>query len=152
MTNRRKFLSYSLALPALALGARPALADVPEFFNAEGYAATGFDVVAYFTQGEPIEGNSDFSLKWKGTVWRFASRENMAMFEADAWKYAPQYGGYCAFAMAKGAIARSVPAAWTVYEDKLYLNQSKLVRALWKRDIPGMVRDADQVWPDILIG
>jgi hypothetical protein len=152
MITRRTFLAYGLSLPVLGLATAPAMADIPEFFKAEGYAATGFDVVAYFTQGKPIEGNSNFSLKWKGTVWRFASAENMASFEADAWKYAPQYGGYCAFAMAKGAIARSVPDAWTVYEDKLYLNQSKLVRVLWKRDIPSMVRDADQVWPAILQG
>ena len=152
MTSRREFLSFALSLPVLGLSLRPAMADIPEFFKAEGYGATGFDVVAYFTEGRPREGKSVFMLRWKGADWRFASAANMAMFEADAWRYAPQYGGYCAFAMAKGVIARSVPGAWTVYENKLYLNQSKMVRALWKRDIEGMVRDADQVWPEILMG
>ena len=150
MTSRRHFLAAALSLPALGLTLRSALAATPEFFNTDGLAASGHDVVAYFAQSDAVEGNEQFSLQWKGAIWHFVSAENMALFEADPWAYAPQYGGYCAFAMAKNAIARSVPAAWTVYEGKLYLNQSKIVRALWKRDIPGFLVAADKVWPDIL--
>ena len=150
MTSRRTFLAAVLSLPALGLTLRPALAATPEFFNTDGLGASGYDVVAYFVQSDAVEGDEQISLQWKGAVWRFASVENLATFEADPWAYAPQYGGYCAFAMAKNAIARSVPAAWTVYEGKLYLNQSKIVRALWKRNIPGFLVAADKVWPDIL--
>jgi len=150
MTSRRAFLTSALSLPMLGLTLSGARAATPEFFKADGYAASGYDVMAYYQQGKPVEGKAEFTLKWKGAVWRFSSAENMTMFESDAWAYAPQYGGYCAFAMAKGAIARSVPSAWTVHEGRLYLNQSKIVRALWRRDIPGFIRDADNVWPDIL--
>lgn len=150
MTSRRTFLTAVLSLPVIGLPLRPALAATPEFFNTGGLAASGYDVAAYFSQSNAVEGDEQFSLEWKGAVWRFASAENMATFEADPWAYAPQYGGYCAFAMAKNAIFRSVPAAWTLYEGKLYLNQSKIVRALWKRDIPGFLVAADKVWPDIL--
>ncbi|NKW71803.1 YHS domain protein [Rhodobacteraceae bacterium R_SAG10] len=150
MTSRRTFLTAALSLPALYLTQHPALAAIPEFFNTDGLGASGYDVVAYFAQSDAVAGDEQFSLQWKGAVWRFGSGENMAMFESYPRAFAPQYGGYCAFAMAKGAIARSVPAAWTVYEGKLYLNQSRIVRALWKRDIPGFLAAADKVWPDIL--
>ncbi len=152
MTSRRRFLTTALSLPILSMTLSPAQASTPEFHKTDGLAASGYDVVAYFQQSDAVEGSADYSLKWKGAVWRFATEDNMAMFESDAWNYAPQYGGYCAFAMAKASIANSSPTAWTVYEDKLYLNQSKFVRTLWKRNIPGFVSDADKVWPDILLG
>ena len=115
------------------------MAATAPVYNTDGLAIQGTDPVGYFTDGKVVDGSDEHQLMWMGAMWRFASADNMAAFETDPRAYAPQYCGYCAFAMAKGAIARSVPKAWTVHENKLYLNQSKIVRALWKRDIPEFV-------------
>ncbi|MEE9426984.1 MAG: YHS domain-containing (seleno)protein [Paracoccaceae bacterium] len=148
--NRRLILATAIAAPFAAVLPNLAMATSPPVFNKDGLAINGYDPVGYFDQGEAVEGSDAHMLKWMGSMWRFASAQNMATFESDPRAFAPRYGGYCAFAMAKGAIARSVPTAWTVHENKLYLNQSKIVRALWKRNIPEFVRDADMHWPGIL--
>jgi len=85
-----------------------------------------------------------------GAIWRFSNPENMAAFEMNPRAYAPQYGGYCAYAMAQGAVATTVPEAWTIQDGKLFLNFSTGVRQLWKKDVPGYVAAADRHWPDAL--
>jgi len=147
MLTRRKALGLIAATP---LFARPAFAASPEVFAVDGVAIRGADPVAFFTQGAPVIGSSDHALSWKGAAWHFASAENMAQFEADPAAFAPQYGGYCAFAASKGGIATTVPEAWTVYEDKLYLNYSTNVRSIWLQDVPGNIAKADANWPGIL--
>ncbi|MFT4743428.1 MAG: hypothetical protein ACI91Z_001403, partial [Yoonia sp.] len=90
------------------------------------------------------------SLMWKGAQWRFSSAGNLDIFEANPMAYAPQYGGYCAFALSKGALATTDPDAWTIYDGKLYLNYSTNVRKIWSQDIPGNIALADANWPTIL--
>lgn len=147
MLTRRTFLA---AVPAATLLTRPALAGEPEIFAVDGIAIRGADPVAFFTDEAPVIGSPDHSVMWKGAAWHFASAENLAAFTAHPEAYAPQYGGYCAFAMSKGYVATSVPEAWTVYEGKLYLNYSVDVRALWAQDIPGNIALADGHWPAAL--
>ena len=113
-------------------------------------AVDGYDVVAYFTQGKPVEGSSDFTTEWNGVTWRFASADNLAAFKANPEKYAPQYGGYCAWAVSQGYTAKADPDAWTIIEDKLYLNYDKNVQATWAADIPGNIGKADSNWPKVL--
>tara|TARA_R110002094_G_scaffold94300_1_gene95444 strand:+ start:636 stop:1055 length:420 start_codon:yes stop_codon:yes gene_type:complete len=134
-------------LPVLAT---PVLAASPDIFAVDGLAIRGTDPVAYFTDQMPVAGDPAHRLMWRGATWRFASMANRDLFEADPMAYAPQYGGYCAYAASKGAIATSVPEAWTIYEGKLYLNFSQNVRDIWRRDIPGNILRADGYWPDIL--
>jgi len=150
MLTRRFLLSAALAAPALSLISRPAFASSTEVFNVDGLAIRGTDPVAYFTQGTPVPGEEAFQLDWMAATWRFANMENMVAFEANPRDFAPQYGGYCAYAMSKGAVASSVPEAWTIYEDKLYLNFSTGVRDIWQQDIPGNIALADGFWPDAL--
>ncbi|PHQ70872.1 MAG: YHS domain protein [Sneathiella sp.] len=114
-----------------------------------GTAVEGYDVVAYFTDGKPVEGDSDHVVKWKGAKWQFASAENKALFEADPEKYAPQYGGYCAWAVSQGYTASTVPEAWKIVDGKLYLNYSKGVQSTWEQDVPGNIKLADGNWPTI---
>ena len=114
-----------------------------------GWAAEGYDVVAYFRDSKPVEGNSDFSHEWSGVKWRFSSAENRDLFAADPEKYAPQYGGYCAYAVSQGYTASVVPEAWSIVDDKLYLNYSKGVRSIWEKDIPGYIDGANKNWPGI---
>ena len=147
MLTRRTLLGAIAATPFIA---RPAFAATPEIFAIDGVAIRGVDPVAFFTQGAPVAGTPDHALMWKGAVWQFSTAETMAQFEADPAAFAPQYGGYCAFAASKGAIATTVPEAWTVHDGKLYLNYSTNVRKIWSQDIPGNIALADGNWPAIL--
>lgn len=151
MLTRRTLLTAALAAPAAAaLTLRPAMAAEPSVFSDGGIAIRGADPVAFFTQGEPVIGSPDHALMWNGTTWHFASAENMETFMGNPEAYAPQYGGYCSFAMSKGYVATSVPEAWTIHDDKLYLNYSVNVRQVWSEDIPGNIVLADGHWPTAL--
>lgn len=112
--------------------------------------ASGYDVVAYFTEGRPVEGSKEFTAKHDGATWRFASAANRDAFAADPARYAPQYGGYCAWAVAQGYTASTDPNAWKIVEDKLYLNYNKDVQAKWEKDIPGHIINANANWPNVL--
>lgn len=112
-----------------------------------GYAVHGYDVVAYFTEGEPTPGKDEFTAEHEGATYRFASAENRDAFQADPAKYAPQYGGYCAFGTAQGRKFDGDPNAWKIVDGKLYLNLNKKVQDIWLKDVPGYVRGADHNWP-----
>lgn len=143
MITRRFILAALLAAPAL-----PVLASEPTIFkDANNVAVNGTDVVSYFTDGRPIQGRADFSVEWMGATWLFASAEHRGIFDAAREAYAPQYGGHCAYAAAQGALASSVPEAWSIVEGKLYLNYSLGVRDLWRQDIEGNIAKADAFWP-----
>jgi len=147
MFTRRTVLAGLAATPFFV---STAFAASPEVFVVDGIAINGYDPVAYFDQSAPVEGSRDHALMWKGAYWHFSSAENMTKFEANPEAYAPQYGGYCAYAASKGAVAKTVPEAWTVYEGKLYLNYSDQVRGVWSQDIPANIALADANWPAIL--
>lgn len=151
----RSLMAAFAAVFAIALvlaPAAPALAGEPEIFigSIPGVAINGYDPVAYFTDKKPAAGREDITTAWKGATWRFATEENKAAFLAEPEKYAPQYGGYCAFAVAHGATASTVPEAFTITNGKLYLNFSTSVRETWSSDIPGNVKKADANWPKVL--
>jgi YHS domain-containing protein len=119
--------------------------------NWRGIAIHGYDPVAYFADGQPVEGKSEFQIEWKGATWRFASAEHREMFKADPEKYAPKYGGYCAWAVAHGSTADVDPKnAWKIAEGKLYLNYSSKIQSEWNQDIPGYIQKADANWPGVL--
>ncbi len=152
MVSRRKFLAAAaMTATAPALLARRAYAMKPKVFVHNGLAIRGYDPVAYFTQGGPVEGTEEHRSDWNGATWAFASAENKAMFDADPEAFAPKYGGYCAYAVSKGSTATTEPDAWTIYEDRLYLNFNTTVRGIWSEDIPGNVAKADNNWPGVLI-
>jgi hypothetical protein len=92
----------------------------------------------------------EFSHQWQGATWRFASAQNRERFAADPRKFAPQYGGYCAYGVANNYAVSVDPAAWRIVDGKLYLNYSKGVQADWNRDIPGYIGKADANWPGAL--
>ncbi|MDE0112372.1 MAG: YHS domain protein [Albidovulum sp.] len=133
-----------------ALMCASSFAAQPEVFSRNGAAINGYDPVAYFLEEKPVKGLDEHSLTWKGAVWKFSNDENKALFEEDPDAYAPQYGGYCAYAVSKNYTAKTEPDAWTLYDGKLYLNYNKLVRALWAVDIPGNVEKGDENWPGVL--
>jgi YHS domain-containing protein len=120
-----------------------------QFFERNGLAIDGYDPVAYFTERKPVKGSPEFRVEFEGSTFQFASAAHRETFAADQAKYAPQYGGYCAYGMAKGYKAKIDPAAFTVVGDKLYLNYSETVRSQWLTDVPGYIRKADANWPDV---
>ncbi|MCH2250233.1 MAG: YHS domain-containing protein [Cognatishimia sp.] len=150
MLTRRTFVLAAMAAPAAGLLATPALAMTPEVFAVDGLAIRGYDPVAYFKEQTDVEGSAERSIMWKGAEWRFASAENLADFEANPERWAPQYGGYCAFAVAKGYTAKTEANAWSIHNDKLYLNFSRAVRARWALNKDGFIKDADANWPQVL--
>lgn len=116
--------------------------------NAEGgIAVRGTDVVAYFTEGRPVAGRAEFTHAWQGATWRFASAANRGRFAADPARYAPAYGGFCAYAVSEGYTAPIDPAAWKIVEGRLFLNYDRSVQRRWERDIPGRIARGDANWP-----
>ena len=114
-------------------------------------AVGGYDAVSFFTSDGPVKGKSAISVEYMGALWLFANRENRDLFAGDPKKYAPQYGGFCAWAVAeKKSRAPGNPKYWRVVSGKLYLNYSKSVQEQWLRDIPGHIARADQNWPALL--
>lgn len=140
----------TLALIAAFLLCPTALAQKPPVFADRAGAIRGHDPVAYFDGKGPVKGSKQFSHAWGSATWYFASAGNRDRFAAAPEKYAPQYGGYCAYAVAEGYTADIDPAAWSIVDGKLYLNYSLRIRERWNKDIPGYIRKADANWPKVL--
>lgn len=124
--------------------------DIRYFVDDSGLAIRGTDPVAYFTQGGPVTGSSEFVYTWRNATWQFASAENRDLFVANPEQYAPQYGGFCAWAVSQGYTASIDPNAWRIVDGKLYLNYNRGVQRQWERDIPGNISKANANWPDVL--
>ena len=152
MTSRRNFIMTSsiIACTLPALYAAPAFAAKDPVFTSWGLAIRGTDPVAYFTQGRPVKGDAAYSHIYDGAEFRFSSAENRDLFAANPEKYAPQYGGYCAWAVSLGYTASTVPEAFTIVDDKLYLNYSLGVRSQWEADRDNRIQQADANWPAVL--
>ena len=147
---RRLIAALLLAAGLLGLPVGPALADSEyNVTRIGGIAIEGTDPVAYFTQSMALRGLRKFSYKWKGATWRFGSAANRKAFKVNPMRYAPQYGGYCAWAVAQGYTEKIDREAWKIVDYKLYLNYSKSVRRQWEADIPGNIVKADHNWPGI---
>lgn len=151
----RSHLALGLAMLGMAFAfsaSTEARAGKPETFTARfsSLAADGYDVVAYFTEAKPVKGTADFTTNYKGAEWRFSSALNLEKFKAQPQAFAPQYGGYCAWAVAQGYTAPGNPKNWSVVGGKLYLNYNDKVQADWLKDVPGFIQKADANWPGVL--
>jgi hypothetical protein len=141
----------ALSILALILAVAPG-ADAAEKVNKStfgGVAIEGYDPVAYFEDGKPVEGSKDFTFEWMEATWRFASAEHRDLFAADPEKYAPQYGGYCAYAVSQGSTAGIDPEAWSIVDGKLYLNYNQKIQKKWEADRDAFIEAADENWPKI---
>lgn len=132
-----------------AVAAASAAQVVGEVNVNDGYAVHGYDVVAYFTAGAPTEGDDRFTAEYEGAQYRFASAEHRDTFKQDPAKYAPQYGGFCAFGTSVGRKFDGDPHAWRIVDGKLYLNLNKKIQARWLQDTAGYIRGANHNWPII---
>jgi YHS domain-containing protein len=142
---------HALALSmAAGFAILPLSALASEVNDVDGVAIKGQDPVAYFRQGKPVDGSAEFTAVYKGATFRFASAANRDAFRAKPEAFAPQYGGFCAFGTSRGYKADIDPQAFTIVDNKLYLNYSKKVQAEWKQDIPGYIAKADGNWPTVV--
>ncbi|MBX7141495.1 MAG: YHS domain protein [Chitinophagales bacterium] len=138
-----KWFLCLLLIPAFSL------AQKPEVFSVSDQAIRGFDPVAYFTEGYPAEGLKQFHYRWNNSNWYFSSEKNLKLFIADPEKFAPQYGGWCAYGMAKGYKAKTEPDAWSIVGGKLYLNYSTGIRDEWNKKQSEYISAADKNWPTV---
>jgi len=145
-----KNLLSCFCLAVLALAPLAIRAEKPVNATLFGVAIKGYDPVAYFTDAKPVPGVADFSFEWNGATWRFASAAHRDTFKAAPEKYAPQDGGYCAWAVSQGSTAGIDPTAWKIVDGKLYLNYSREIQKKWEGDIPGNIAKADVNWPKLL--
>ncbi len=153
--SRRRFVIYSIVIATsavLPLIATPALAATDPIYTSlfSSKAVGGYDTVAYFTEGKPTKGKSEFKLDYMGAQWFFANQENLDKFKDDPDRYAPQYGGYCAYAIAINDITKGDPKQWHIEDDKLYLNINAKIKNKWLGDVPGYIESAEKYWPGIL--
>ena len=127
-----------------------AVALAGDYFEREGVAIGGYDPVAYFTEQKPVKGLPEFQAVHRGSTFQFVSAAHRDAFDAEPDRYAPQYGGYCAYGMAKGYKAKIDPAAFSLIHGTLYLNYSDTVRTRWLADVPGYIQQADANWPAVM--
>jgi len=154
MINRLLWLGIA-ALAILGLSVLPpaGAANTSVMIDAKGVAIGGYDPVAYFTDTRALEGRPEFSAEWQGAVWRFVSAAHRDLFLADPVRYAPRYGGWCAYGVTKGVAAEADPVeGWTLYDGRLYFAYDAGTRARWSQDIAGNLAEADARWPAIEAG
>jgi len=120
-----------------------------KYSSKDGVAIKGYDVVAYFKQQQAVIGNEAFTTEWSGSKWQFTTQANLDSFKLAPQKYAPQYGGYCAYGCSDNHLAPTDPNAWTIVNDKLYLNYSIKVKGFWLKDTSTLIKKADGFWPSL---
>ena len=149
--KRRQVLAAMLATAVVAAIPNLALAKKAMIYTGlvKGVGAGGYDVVSY-TTGKPQMGDAKFVAEHEGAKWFFASAENMKTFQAAPEKYAPAYGGYCAYAVSQGYTAKGDPEHWSIVGGKLYLNYNASVQSTWKEDTAGYIAQGNANWPKVL--
>lgn len=124
-------------------------AQTSAVFEQSGKAIRGYDPVAYFSEGKPVVGKKEFVYPWNNSNWYFSTKQNLDSFKTNPDKYAPQYGGYCAYGLSEGHKAPTLPEAWTIENGKLYLNYNLKTREAWGKNRAERIEKADKNWPEI---
>lgn len=136
-------------LNLLVLFSFTAEAQNVSYCNRDGKAIKGYDPVAYFLDAKAIQGDESFSYEWSGSRWLFTTQAHLDSFKLAPLKYAPQYGGYCAYGVSENHKSPTDPQAWTIIDNKLYLNYSPKVKNLWLKDTTGRIQQANSYWPSL---
>lgn len=157
LSRRNMILGGGAALgtAAVALGfyLTPKTLAPARVFSSDGFAIRGTDSVAYFTESRPVAGDPTITYDWAGATWSFASAEHRDLFAGDPEAYAPQYGGFCAWAVAaKAELFSTQPDNWSIVDGKLYLNFNDGVQETWNTDPEGFIMEGDKRWPEIVAG
>lgn len=139
-----------LALTPAPAFATPSQSSPSVSVSQEGIAIGGYDAVSYYSDGGPIVGSPAFEHRWNGVVWRFASAEARDRFTANAEAFAPQFGGYCAWAISQNYIAPGDPKVWRIVDGRLYLNFNERAKELWEADLADAIQRGKANWPTVL--
>lgn len=113
-------------------------------------AVDGYDLVAYFVDGKPVQGDKQFTVEHGGAIYRFASAEHRELFQKGPEKYLPAYGGFCAWAVAQGDTAGIDPEVWTINDGRLFLNYNRRIQAQWEKEMAANIAKGDANWPEIV--
>ena len=143
---------YFIFLSALLLLQTFSNAQNSTVFTTNGIAIKGYDAVAFFKEKKPVPGTETFSYEWNGAKWLFSSKENLDSFMIASTRYAPQYGGYCAFGTAQGHKAPTETDTWTIIDGKLYFNYNNKVKEIWSKKAADYIVLADKNWEKIKDG
>lgn len=153
-----KYLISAVLLAALSVGLAAAAEPINTLekkgffrYKPSGVAIRGFDTVAYFTESKPVKGTEDHAFDWMGAKWYFSSEKNKELFTANPEKYAPQYGGYCAYGVATDSLVKIEGDQWTIVDDKLYLNYDANLQEMWLKDIAGYINTANSKFDMLLM-
>lgn len=131
-------------------GGKSAEKVAPVNKGSDNLAIKGYDAVAYFNDGRAVRGAEEFSLEYEGAMWLFTSQSNRDLFAQEPQKYAPQYGGYCSWAVGHGYTAPGDPEAWKVVDGKLYLNYNQDVKKKWEQEAASLITEGNKNWPDLI--
>ena len=144
-----KRILLSIFLAALAL---PVFGQTNTLLNLDrsGVAIQGYDPVAFFTDGKPLKGDSNFVCKRDGAIYLFASKEHRDAFKADPAKYEPRFGGYCAYGVSRNRLVEIDVDAFQVVDGRLLLQYSKGVRDDFNKDTKGNLAKAEANWPALV--
>ena len=142
MNQKRSYLTLIFLMVFVAI-----FAQKPEVFSTEAGAIQGYDPVAFFKEHKPVMGQKEFTHTWNDATWYFSSKDNMETFKADPIRYAPQFGGWCAYGTASGHKSPTQPETWTIVNDKLYFNYNPSVQKLWNKNQKGLIEQANKNWP-----
>ena len=155
--TRRAAMACALSVAGVLFGTAASAAEPPIntlknslFGGRTDTAINGYDTVAYFTVGKPLKGQDALATEWMGAKWKFSSQANLDLFKANPEKYAPQYGGYCAYGVVQDHLVKVEPDQFTIREGKLYLNYDAEVQAKWLKDPAGFIKSADVKFPALL--
>jgi hypothetical protein len=146
----RRLAPYAVLILVAVLWARAAAADDIATIDSDGrkLAIKSYDVVAYFLDGRPEKGDARYEYSWRGVWWRFATADHRDRFATSPESYAPQFGGFCAGAMAHGVAVAADPEAWTIVKGKLYMNVDKATRDVWRQNELTNIDKANRYWSD----
>jgi YHS domain-containing protein len=139
----KKQLIIVIAFTAMAFTVN---AQRSAIYAPDGIALKGYDAVAFFTQAKAVKGSADYSFEWNGAKWLFSSKADLESFKGSPEKYAPQYGGYCAYGTAEGHKAPTQADTWSIIDNKLYFNYNKKVKELWTKDRSALIDSANRNW------
>lgn len=151
----RRFLALSLiavaslALPLAGQSPDPA-ARVLVNTDKQGLALGGHDPVAFFTEARAVKGSPTHTVTWQGATYRFSSAGHRDAFEAEPAKYAPAFGGYCAYGASRGYAASVEIDTWQIVDGRLILNYSQSVKRRFNEDRAGYLQKADREWPGVI--
>ncbi len=125
-------------------------AQAQGIFKTNGVAVNGYDVVAYFNQHRAVKGVDQLTMTWEGAEWKFSTKENLEAFKKTPQRFVPQFGGYCAYGVSQNHKSPTDPMAFTILDDKLYLNYNMSVKEKWSGDTKEYIKKAETYWPELL--